>query len=62
METYLDALLAWERKGRSGLRYVHALSEAEVRGLAVAAGLDVVDVFASDGASGVLADYVELRR
>lgn len=53
-----DALLTWERKGRHGLRYVHALDETEARRLAAAAGLAVTEVFASDGINGALAEYV----
>lgn len=53
-----DALLRWERKGRHGLRYVHALAEAEARDLVASAGLAVTEVFASDGVTGDLATYV----
>jgi tRNA (uracil-5-)-methyltransferase TRM9 len=53
-----DALLTWERKGQPGLRYVHALDEAEARGLATGAGLAVTEVFTSDGHTGDLAEYV----
>ena len=56
-----DYLLSWERQGRRGVRYVHLLDEPEVRRLAEAAGLRVVEVFSADGASGDLADYVVLR-
>lgn len=57
-----DYLLTWERAGRHGLRYVHALDEAEARALAAGAGLTVTDVFQSDGVSGVLADYALLSK
>jgi tRNA (uracil-5-)-methyltransferase TRM9 len=53
-----DYLLAWERKGRRGLRYVHVLDQAEARALAEAAGLRVTDVFQSDGVTGDLSEYV----
>jgi SAM-dependent methyltransferase len=57
-----DYLLSWERGGRRGLRYVHALDEAEARRMAGTAGLTVVEVFRSDGATGDLADYVQMRK
>lgn len=57
-----DYLLTWERAGRRGLRYVHALDEVEVRALAEGAGLAVVEIFQSDGGSGALADYALLRK
>lgn len=57
-----DHLLAWERKGRRGLRYVHLLNEAEARYLGEHAGLAVTEVFSSDGASGQLAEYVVMKK
>lgn len=57
-----DFLLSWERKGQSGLRYVHVLDEAEARQLAAQAGLRVLEVFSADGVSGDLAEYVILGR
>jgi SAM-dependent methyltransferase len=57
-----DYLLTWERAGRSGLRYVHLLDEAEARESAADAGLRVVDVFRSDGVSGDLSDYVVIEK
>ncbi len=57
-----DFLLAWERSGRRGLRYVHLLDADEARRLAHAAGLKVTEVFQSDGVTGDLADYVLLRK
>ncbi len=57
-----DYLLAWERGGKRGLRYVHVLDEAEARQMAGAAGLAVAEVFRSDGVSGDLADYVQMRK
>ena len=57
-----DALLAWERKGRRGLRYVHALDTAEAHRLAEAAGLEVTEVFHADGVTQALAEYVVARR
>lgn len=53
-----DALLTWERKGRHGLRYVHALATAEAHTLAAAAGLQVTEVFQADGVTDALAEYV----
>jgi SAM-dependent methyltransferase len=57
-----DHLLAWERRGLRGLRYVHALDEAEARRLAQHTGLAVTEVFSSDGASGELAEYVVVKK
>lgn len=57
-----DYLLTWERAGKHGLRYVHWLDEAEARELAAGAGLEVVDVFESDGGTGALAEYVTMKR
>ena len=57
-----DYLLSWERNNRRGLRYVHVLDEAEARQMAGAAGLAVVEVFRSDGVTGDLADYVQMRK
>lgn len=56
-----DHLLSWERNNRRGLRYVHLLDEAEARQMAAAAGLTVMEVFRSDGVTGDLADYVQIR-
>jgi hypothetical protein len=59
-----DYLLTWERGGQRGLRYVHLVAEAEVRQLAERAGLEVAEVFQSDGGkhgAGQLTDYVRLR-
>lgn len=57
-----DTLLPWERGGRTGLRYVHLLDEAEARQLAAAAGLRVREVFSADGASGDLNEYVVMEK
>lgn len=57
-----DYLLTWERVGKHGLRYVHLLNEAEARDLALSAGLEVVEVFDSDGGTGALAEYMVLNR
>jgi tRNA (uracil-5-)-methyltransferase TRM9 len=57
-----DYLLSWERNNRRGLRYVHLLDEAEARQIAAAAGLTVMEVFRSDGVTGDLADYVQIRK
>jgi tRNA (uracil-5-)-methyltransferase TRM9 len=56
-----DYLLSWERKGRTGLRYVHLLDQAEARELAHEAGLRVVEIFQSDGVSGDLSEYVVMQ-
>ena len=57
-----DALLPWERRGRTGLRYVHLLDAAEARQLAAGAGLRVRETFSADGASGDLNEYWVLGR
>ena len=57
-----DYLLTWERAGKHGLRYVHLLDEAEARELAGGVGLEVVEVFESDGGTGALAEYVTMSR
>ena len=57
-----DYLVAWERKGRQGVRYIHLLDAAEARQLAERAGLAVLDVFSSDGRSNRLAEYVVMSR
>jgi tRNA (uracil-5-)-methyltransferase TRM9 len=57
-----DYLLAWERKGRQGMRYIHLLETAEARQLAERAGLVVLEVFSSDGHSNRLAEYVVMSR
>jgi tRNA (uracil-5-)-methyltransferase TRM9 len=57
-----DHLLTWERAGRTGLRYVHLLDEAEARQMAAEAGLRVVEVFAADGVTGDLSDYVVMEK
>ena len=43
-----DYLLDWQRGG-SGLRYCHLVDEEELRALADAAGLSVLDLFYADG-------------
>ena len=57
-----DYLLTWQRAGRTGLRYVHLLDEAEARQMAAGAGLNVREVFRADGVSGDLSDYVVMER
>jgi SAM-dependent methyltransferase len=52
-----DALLPWERHGRTGLRYVHLLAAAEAQQLAAGAGLHTRETFSADGASGDLNEY-----
>jgi tRNA (uracil-5-)-methyltransferase TRM9 len=51
-----DFLLDW-RQGGAGLRYVHHFSEAELDGLAEAAGFKVVGSFLSDGKNNRLGLY-----
>ena len=53
-----DYLLSWERKGRRGLRYVHQLDQDEIRRMAALAGLEIVETFSADGATGDLSEYV----
>ena len=55
-----DFLLDW-RSGGTGFRYVHHFSEAELTGLAVSSGFQVVETFYSDGKEGNLAIYQEWR-
>lgn len=57
-----DYLLTWERGPGSGLRYVHLLDQAAARGLAMGAGLEVREVFRSDGHRGDLAEYVLMQK
>ncbi|MCC7359875.1 MAG: class I SAM-dependent methyltransferase [Anaerolineales bacterium] len=52
-----DALLPWERRGRTGLRFVHLLDAAEAQQLAANTGLRVRETFSADGASGDLNEY-----
>ncbi|MBM4425430.1 MAG: class I SAM-dependent methyltransferase [Chloroflexi bacterium] len=51
-----DYLMRWESGGR-GLRFVHEVTEEELRGLAEGAGLSVLEMFRSDGRSGDLGLY-----
>jgi SAM-dependent methyltransferase len=51
-----DYLLDWRRDG-SGLRYVHAYSEAELSDLAADTGFHVRETFYSDGENGRLGLY-----
>ena len=51
-----DFLLDW-RQGGAGLRYVHHFSEAELEGLAEAAGFKMVESFLSDGENNRLGLY-----
>ncbi len=51
-----DALLDWRVGGR-GLRYVHAIDEAESNALAAATGFRVVETLRSDGEGGRLGLY-----
>ncbi len=56
-----DFLLTWKRGGRS-LRYVHHFDEGELRELAEAAGLRVIEMFRSDGHAGDLGLYVVMGK
>lgn len=56
-----DFLLDWRRQGL-GYRYAHQLDEAEIEGLASAAGLSVVAHFYADGREGDLSLYSLLQR
>ena len=51
-----DYVLDWKSGGR-GLRFVHEVSEAELRALAAAAGLAVLALYRADGRSGDLGLY-----
>lgn len=55
-----DVLLDW-RRGGSGLRYCHLVSEAELAALAQAAGLVLTDVYYADGRSQNLNLFGVLR-
>lgn len=55
-----DYLLDWQRGG-TGLRYCHWVSEAELAGLAAAAGLAVRTLFYADGRSGRLNLFAVLQ-
>ena len=56
-----DVLLDW-RRGGSGLRYCHLVSEFELAALAKAAGLVLTDVYYADGRSQKLNLFGVLRR
>lgn len=56
-----DYLLTWKKNG-TGYRYAHQLDEAEMEGLAAAAGLKVVEQFVADGREGDLSLYSVLQR
>ena len=56
-----DVLLDW-RRGGSGLRYCHLVSEFELAALAQAAGLVLTDVYYADGRSQKLNLFGVLRR
>lgn len=55
-----EFLLMWKRGGRS-LRYVHHFDEDELRGLAEAAGLRVIEMFRSDGHTNDLSLYAVME-
>ena len=54
-----DYVLSWERGGR-GERLVHEVTEDEIKRLARAASLEVIDMFRSDGRSNDLSLYAIL--
>ena len=54
-----DYILDW-KSGGQGLRFVHEVTETELRGLVSEAGLDVREMFRSDGKSGDLGLYAIL--
>jgi 2-polyprenyl-3-methyl-5-hydroxy-6-metoxy-1,4-benzoquinol methylase len=56
-----DYLLDW-RSGGEGLRYAHHFGEEELRRLAGEAGLEVEEVFWSDGETGNLGMYMSCYR
>jgi SAM-dependent methyltransferase len=51
-----DYILNW-RSGGDGLRFVHEVSETELQGLAVGAGLETLELYRSDGKSSDLGLY-----
>ncbi len=55
-----DYVLSWERGGR-GERFVHEVTEEEMKRLAHLASLSVVDLFYSDGRSNDLSLYAVLE-
>jgi hypothetical protein len=55
-----DYLMTWQ-SGGFGLRYVTYIDQDQMEGLARDAGLDVVDMFRSDGREGNLNLFVILR-
>ncbi len=53
-----DTLLDWRaEEGKTGYRYVHLFTEAELSQYAEANGFSVIDSFYSDGKEGNLALY-----
>lgn len=56
-----DYLLDW-RRGEHALRYCHYVDDEEHAQLIGATGLDVIDDYRADGASGDLNRYTTLRR
>jgi SAM-dependent methyltransferase len=57
-----DLLMAWERAGQRGWRYVHDLDPLVLRALAEQVGLTLRGRFMADGHSGDLADYAIFER
>ncbi|RUA18354.1 MAG: hypothetical protein DSY55_00330 [Clostridia bacterium] len=56
-----DYLLTWKKDGE-GYRYAHQLDETEMRALAAAAELEVVQQFVADGREGDLSLYSVLKK
>lgn len=55
-----DYLLSWDRGGH-GTRYVHQVTEDEIKKLAVEASLSIEEMFYADGKTGDLSLYVILK-
>ena len=55
-----DYLLSWERGGH-GVRYVHQVTEEEIKRLAVEASLSIEEMFYADGKTNDLSLYVILK-
>ena len=57
-----DRLIGWQRHGRTGLRYVHAVSPDELDRATTRAGLRIETRFCADGHAGNFSDYVVCKR
>jgi hypothetical protein len=55
-----DYLLSWERGGH-GVRYVHQVTEEEIKRLAVEASLSIEEMFYADGKTDDLSLYALLK-